>query len=271
MNFTDQSTTKLTKHDGFKIAVTFVVLFVLYHAAEYMILFKNNAAGFLGLQVLFFVAAWLLGRWYRGNGLAAWGLPFRKGIGKLLLIGVLLGVALYAVPYFLSLDIGIERVVKIPGAATILSASLPFAFGVVFSSFSEDVLTRGVVYTFLYKRVPVLGIIVISAAVYLLNHIYRLGSGLDSLLYIFLLGIIFIIPVVFTKNLWLTGAMHWAGNTFFFVTHNAIQTRENGGALTPNYLFALCLALFVPLLWMLCRKVKSEKSKVKTDEVRHAP
>lgn len=242
------------KGDALRIVVAFVVLFVLYHAAEYMIVFRNSAAGFLGLQALFFGVALVLGNWYRKNGLKAWGLPFRSAVWKPLLTGVLLGVALYAVPFFTGLAFGIEQIVKVPDGATILKASLPFAFGVLFSSFSEDVLTRGIPYAYWGRRMGVYALVLLSAAVYTLNHIYRLGDGPAALLYLFLLGIVYMIPVVFTGNLWLTGGMHWAGNVFFFVTHSAIQTEERNPHFSANYLFATWLVLCIPLVWLFCRR-----------------
>jgi hypothetical protein len=52
-----------------KIVLTFVSLFLLYHLAEYMILFRNNVLGFFGFQALFFITAWLFEKWYNKQGL----------------------------------------------------------------------------------------------------------------------------------------------------------------------------------------------------------
>ena len=254
MNTHQLLTPRARRRDTVKVLVSFVLLFGLYHAAEYFILFQNNAVGFLGLQVLFFVVALLLGLWYRRNGLRAWGLPFTRAAWAPLLTGVALGVVLYAVPFGVALAFGIEKVVKVPDGATMVKASLPFAFGVLFSSFSEDVLTRGLPYAHFHKRMKVAGMVVLSATVYVLNHIYRLTDGPDTLLYLFLLGVVYMIPVVFTRSLWLTGGMHWAGNVFFFVTHSVIQTEEAHPGFSYNYLFATWLVLCIPLVWLFCKR-----------------
>lgn len=254
MNAPQLPTPAARRHDTIKVLVSFVLLFGLYHAAEYFILFQNNAIGFLSLQVLFFAVAGLLGVWYRRNGLGAWGLPFARSAWPRLLTGVVLGVVLYAVPFLVALAFGIEKVVKVPDGATMVKASLPFAFGVLFSSFSEDVLTRGVPYAHFQNRIKVPLLVLLSASVYVLNHVYRLGDGPDTLLYLFLLGVVYIIPVVFTRSLWLTGGMHWAGNVFFFVTHNVIQTEEAHPAFSYNYLFATWLLLCIPLAWLFCKR-----------------
>jgi uncharacterized protein len=252
---TSQPTGAAEKRSLFKPSVAFVVLFLLYHGAEYMIVFRNNASGFLGVQALFFGAALVLGTWYRRTGLTAWGLPFSGPVWKPLLTGVLLGIAVYAVPYFVALAFGIERVVSVPDGATIIKATLPFAFGVLFSSFSEDVLTRGLPYACFHKKLGVYTLVTLSAVLYVLNHIYRLNDGPAALLYLFLLGVVYVLPLVYTGNLWLTGGMHWAGNVFFFATHNVIQTEEYNPYFSSNYLFATWLVLCIPLVWLFCKRL----------------
>ena len=240
-----------------KLILSFVILFLLYHAAEYMIMFENDIVGFFIFQTFFFIAAFALGNWYSKEGLSAWGLNFSAKLFKPLLVGMLLGIMIYAIPYCLSLAIGIETIIKVPGLFEIVKSSLPFVFGVLFSSFSEDILTRGLIYKHFNHIIKPPYLILVSASVYLLNHIYRLTSGPETILYLFLLGVIFIIPLMLTNRLWFTGGMHWAGNSFFFVSHNVIQTESNNNWLSPNYLFAICLAVFIPAIWFLLKHYSS--------------
>jgi membrane protease YdiL (CAAX protease family) len=100
-----------------------------------------------------------------------------------------------------------------------------------------------------------IAIILISSIIFLLNHIYRLNDGYDVLLYIFLLGIILIIPLIYTNNLWITGFMHWTGNSFFFVTHNVILTQANLTLMKPNILFSLWIMVYIPIVWLICKKI----------------
>lgn len=232
-----------------KITLAFVALFLLYHLAEYMIMFQNNVLGFFIFQALFFTVAWLFGKWYNRQGLNCWGLSFSRDILRNILIGIVLGLTLYAVPFVISLFLGIETIVNIPDTSTIIMASLPFAFGVIFSSFSEDILTRGLIFTHFKAKITPIILILLSAIIYVLNHIYRLNDGADTLLYLFLLGIILIIALNNTKNLWLTGSMHWAGNTFFFITHNVIQTENGENLFSGNYVFAIWMIFFIPIVW----------------------
>ena len=241
-----------------KLSISFAVLFVLYHSAEYMLLFKNSVGGFFVFQFLFFLLSWILGNWNKKNGFSFWGLSFSKLKPKHVLIGIILGVILYGIPYIISLSLGIEFISKIPPLIDILKSSIPFAFGVIFSSFSEDILTRATVFRLFDNKIKTCWIILISAMVYLLNHIYRLHDGFDTLSYLFLLGVLFIIPLIFTKNLWITGFMHWSGNTFFFVTHNVIQTTSNSNYITPNQIFALWILILIPIAGYFFRRFKSK-------------
>ena len=248
---------KFTFNKGVKISISFILLFLLYHTAEYMMMFKNNIPLFFTFQILFFITAIILGKWYSGSGLAAWGLPFSKRIWISIILGILLGVLLYSVPYYLALIFGIEKIVNFPTTPILIKNSLPFALGVLFTSFSEDILTRGLIFAHFNEKLKPLFLAIVSASIYLLNHIYRLNGGWDVLLYIFLLGIIFIIPVLNSKSLWITGAMHWAGNLFFYISHNVIEVQEKDGILGYNYLFSICILFLIPLVWVITRKFKT--------------
>lgn len=249
---------KAEQRSALKISISFVILFILYHSAEYMIVFKNNVGGFFIFQFLFFISAWILGNWNQKTGLGFWGLSFLKLKTRHFVTGTFLGIILYAIPYIVSLCTGIEILSNVPHWKDILSSSIPFAFGVLFSSFSEDVLTRGTVFRLLENKMDAGWIILLSSLVYVLNHIYRLSDGFETLSYLFLLGIVFMIPLLTTKNLWITGFMHWAGNTFFFVTHTPIQTETTESGLTANYLFSFWMLVLIPVMWFIFRKYQSK-------------
>jgi len=237
------------KWSPFKFVIGFICLFILYHAAEYMILSKNNAGGFLAFQAFFFAVAWIIARWQFKEGLGAWGLGTKKYFIKHLLLGMMMGIIVYGLTYFINLISGVEVKVAVPTLSYIASSLSLFVFGNFFSSFSEDILTRGYLYKHFNSRISASALIFISAAVYLFNHIYRLGDGVVTWLYLFLLGVLFIIPVILTKRLWFTGGMHWAGNSFFYLTHSLIQTDAGEKAFNANYTLCICIVLMIPVVY----------------------
>ena len=242
----------------FKIIIGFVLLFTLYHAAEYFVLFTYNPIGFLSFQAAFFLVAWLLAKWQGFSGLAAWGLGSSRGWVKHLALGMRMGVMLYGGAFAFSLLLKSEEVVQVPSLAVVWPQLVLFTVGTFFSSFSEDVLTRGYVYKHLSPKVSGLAYILISSVIYLLNHIYRLTDGVETLMYLFLLGVLFAIPLVFTKRLWVTGGMHWMGNTTFFFTHSATQIKEGQVDISPNTIFILWMLLFIPLTILFLQRNKAK-------------
>ena len=234
------------KINPFKFSIGFICLFLLYHAAEYMIVFKNNPGGFLAFQGFFFAAAWIIGQWQFKQGLTAWGLSVKKYFLRHLLFGMLMGTILYGLTYFINLITGVEEKNMVPDASYIAKSLLVFAFGNFFSALSEDILTRGYLYKHVGEKISIPVFVLISAAVYLFNHIYRLGDGAITWLYLFLLGVLFVVPLVLTKRLWFTGGMHWAGNCFFYLTHNIIQTNNGNTTFNPNLTLCICCLLMIP-------------------------
>lgn len=253
-----------------KFIVGFIILFALYHAAEYMILFKNSPGGFLAFQAFFFIAAWLIAQWQFKSGLSAWGLDTKKYLLKHLLLGMLMGIILYGLTYAINLVTGVETKIGVPQLSYIMTSLLTFIFGNFFSSFSEDILTRGYIYKHLNGTVSLPLFIFIAAAVYLLNHVYRLGSGLETCLYLFLLGILYVMPLVLTKRLWYTGGMHWAGNCFFYLTHSLIQTQPGETAFSANYTLCICILLMIPVNYYLLHMMGLADAGVSTTTTRGA-
>lgn len=233
--------------------VGFAILFVLYHAAEYMILFKNSAVGFLAFQALFFVAAYGIAKWQRQAGLAAWGLDGSRPFFKHLLLGVIMGSLLYGTTLGISLFVGVEEITTVPAFMDMLAPLGLFIFGSFFSSLSEDVLTRGYVFHHLKGKTDVRWILFTSAAIYVLNHIYRLDDGLVTWLYLFLLGVLFVIPLLLTGRLWFTGGLHWAGNVTFYFTHEIIRTEETNAQVSANAVFIIVILFFIPLNYYLLK------------------
>lgn len=236
----------------------FIALFLLYHAAEYMIMFQNSALGFLGFQALFFVCAFLIGKLQFREGLSAWGLGFNKKFYQSLFWGIIMGITLYGSTFLIGLLSDSEKISSIP---TLKEALFPvglFIFGNFFSSFSEDILTRGYIQKHLKFLHPML-ILLLSASIYLLNHIYRLTDGIETYMYLFSLGIIFCIPLLTTGKLWFTGGMHWAGNVTFYITHEIIKTESGSNSISPNIILTIMIFVLFPVIYFMTQKFNSKK------------
>ncbi|HEX2532688.1 MAG TPA: CPBP family glutamic-type intramembrane protease [Chitinophagaceae bacterium] len=254
----------------FKAISGFTILFVLYHSAEYMIIFRNSAAGFLGFQALFFLLAFIIARWQGGKGLGTWGLGVNRYGGLHLVTGILFGLVLYGGSFAAGLFLHAEKLRATPPFSSVVNPFLLYVFGNFFSSFSEDILTRGYVYKHLKGKAPLPAIALLSSLVYVLNHIYRLDDGPATWLYLFALGLLLVLPLLVTGRLWFTGGLHWAGNCLFFYTHELTKTEEGPGLFSFNTLLMAGALLLAPLVYVVCRQLPGKKI-IQTDAVTDAP
>jgi membrane protease YdiL (CAAX protease family) len=250
------------KNKNLIFVLSLIFLFALYHLAEYFIVFKNNAGMFLAFQLLFFGIAFLLGKWYENGGLSTWGFSIKGDFLSQIIWGIIFGVLLYGIPYLIGISFGIEKITEIPNVNTIVKTSLPFVFGLIFSSTSEDILTRGLLFRHLHSKIGSVLFVLLSAVFYVLNHIYKLGNGFETLAYLFLLGVIFAIPILVTKKLWVTSAMHWVGNCVFYITHEVIKTQEIPSKIGFNTILCLFILVTVFVFILLKDRLFAPKTEI---------
>ncbi len=225
--------------------ITFVLLFAFYHLAEYFVMFKNNALFFFLFQGLFFLTAYIMGKIIDKKGLSTWGFKKSRNTILQIFIGLLVGIILYGIPFLVCLFFGIEKIEKIPSLGNIITPTSLFLFGIIFSSVSEDILTRGIFYKVFRGKISNILIILITSFVYFFNHIYKLTSGWETFFYIFLLGVVFSIAMIETKHLWMTSAMHWAGNATFYITHQVFSTVEYPSNFEFNSILSILMIIFI--------------------------
>jgi len=237
-----------------KAIIGFIALFACYHAAEYMMLFQNSPAGFLGLSIVFFIVAWLAAKWQGLPGLSAWGMVFQKKSLGQLATGLAVGIIVYTLYTFSSYLLDLDRIKEIPPASVFISQFFLFAFGTFFSSLSEDVLTRGYLYRFFNGKMNSYVLILFSSLVYLFNHIYRLSEGPAFWSYILIIGIFLMLAMVRTGNIWFTLGLHWAGNIIYHTTHSVMHTVNGQGKFSGAVLYLLFLLALVPVTWFFTKK-----------------
>lgn len=232
--------------------IGFVILFVLYHLPE---LFQNYyhkpliwllEAG----MMLFVMVAYLIGKRKYKDGFRTYGLfAFSKhwrNLAKGLLIGISITILANMVPVWLhwnKISIHVEW-------EQILFQSLLFSIGTLLPSLAEDMLTRGYLMAYWPERWSSNLLILFSAGVYVLNHIFKLNKP-DVMLYLFVLGIILMWAFVVTRNLWLTLGIHWGGNIAyqFFANTASFETLKDTGM--ENFVLAGCYVLGFGLVFLL--------------------
>jgi uncharacterized protein len=207
----------MTQSERWRIAFAFGILFVLYQGAEGI---GGRWLGSFTIQATFMVAmvvaAWPLGRWLGFRGYDAYALEWRRPAPMLLVGGLVLALlAKYvAVCVGMALNVYGALAPASPRAATVsFLSSIPWALVATFiPSIAEDILTRGFLYRALRVRWVPWVFVLVSAVVYVLNHVYRLAQGPSEWVTLFCFGLAYATAVVRTGSLWLAVGLHWGWN-----------------------------------------------------------
>ncbi|WP_342115396.1 CPBP family intramembrane glutamic endopeptidase [Pseudoduganella sp. OTU4001] len=188
-------------------SLAFVALFAAYQAPQ--------GLGMQNLMLAVVPLAWLLARLLGFKGMDAWYLSFspRWFAGLLGTFLFAMAVKFGAIAAGAALDV--YRVSPAAGAGVggvpvaALLILLPFTF---IPSISEDILTRGFVARALPRLAANWLIVPISAAVYVLNHIYRLANGPLEWITLFAFGVAYAAALYRTGSLWPAVGLHWGWN-----------------------------------------------------------
>jgi len=222
-----------------------LILFIVYHFPEFFSPLWIAAVFKIG----FLIVAFLIARWQGWKGLDGYGLSLHKGWAKNLLIGLFSGIAFFLLSEWLATKTGYEKLIAVkpfPAIIRILPLTLLMTF---FPSIAEDILTRGYLYGHLQRISKSLTFILLSAAFYVLNHIWRLTEGLPVLSYLFILGLALAWALSFTRSLWLTLGIHWGANIAFEMMNTAATTQTVNKSAATWILAACYVLMFVVMLF----------------------
>jgi membrane protease YdiL (CAAX protease family) len=198
-----------------KLSLVFAILFIAYQLPEGLGMrtlhsFPVQAA----LMLAFLPVAWLAGRLLGYRGLDAWFMGLSPRWAGLLALSFALAVLANAAVWGAGAAMGVYRVAPIAPAdiAALLPIALWTLFQTFFPSVAEDIVTRG----FLMRAMPHLSrrwvFVVISAGVYVLNHIYRLANGPSEWLMLFCFGLAYGAALFYSRSLWPAIGLHWGWN-----------------------------------------------------------
>lgn len=237
------------------VLIGFAILFSVYHFPEIL---QNHYQKplillFESCMLLFTFVAFIIGKQKFKNGFRMYGLwGFRQHLGNLakgLIIGILISVLANLIPAWL----GWSKMSVHLDWNQVLFQILLFAVGTLLPSLAEDILTRGYLKAFWPERWNTNRLILFSAVVYVLNHIFRINKP-DVMLYLFILGLFLMWAFIATGSLWLTLGIHWGSNIAYQFFTNVITTDSLKETGMENYILAGCYALGFGLVIVLYKK-----------------
>jgi len=194
-------------------AIAFALMLVVYQAAEGLqTVFAPRSPWGPMLMLLSLLMAWPLGRWLGWRGYDAYGLDLGARSGRLLAGGLLLALLAKLAALAFGLSIGIVAADGAARASPATSAVLLAAFVTFVPSVAEDILTRGFLLRTVPARLGFLSYVLLSAALYTANHVWRLDWGLSEQLRLFCLGLAYAAAAWRWSSLWGAVALHWGWN-----------------------------------------------------------
>lgn len=230
----------------------FLVLFIVYHIAEFYSSFWLMAVTKLGFLPLSFFVARMQG-W---KGLDGFGLSLHRRWWRYLLSGILTGILFYTLSVILSVFAGFEAVSSVATAAEVVQKLPTILLFTFFPSIAEDILTRGYLYGHLKTRMKPLAWMLLSAFLFLMNHIWRLADDPSVLLYLFLLGLVLAWAVWQTKALWLAFGIHWGANITYESTNSIVSTETVASHHESTWVLAGCWLLLLLVLLVVKNRLK---------------
>lgn len=228
----------------------FTVLFVIYHLPEFFSFFWLMAL----CKIAFVVVAFLIARWQGWKGLGGFGLGLKKGWWRMLLAGLLTGIVFFGLSQFLSVWLGYDQFNSIDSIDKILKGLPMILLMTVFPSIDEDILARGYLYGHLHDRLASFAWIFVSAAIFLLNHIWRLNDHPAVLAYIFFFGLALATAIWQKRNLWLAFGIHWGSNIAFETTNSFVRTTSASSNHESTWILAACWLVLFGILWIRGRR-----------------
>jgi membrane protease YdiL (CAAX protease family) len=196
-----------------RVALAFAALCVSYHLPEAIgqrVLGSLSAVA--ALFLLFYVVAYAVARSLcRGrSALFAYALEPRHRIAAIATVAFALAVCLKMISVIVGLRLGIYT-----ATAAQVPTAMPIAVSLamtVVPSVAEDIVTRGFWFRAAGIRWRARTFIVASSAIYVANHVFRLGQGPGEWAMLFVFGIVYALTLVRIGSLWAAVGLHWGWN-----------------------------------------------------------
>lgn len=247
----------MDKKEIYSFISGFFILFLIYHFPEFFSVFWVAAV----FKTVFLLVALLLAFFQGWRKVSIYGLILKSKWGLKLFLGLIVGLFGFGLSVLISTLFGFEKIVSFPSTQMLIDQLPMILLMTSIPSIAEDILTRGYLFGHLKNVMSGKMWILISAVVYVLNHIWRLTDGVAVLSYLFLLGLLLAYTVWDTKSLWLAFGIHWGANIAFESTNSLIKTESEGFYQGSTWILALVWG-FLLIIMISFKYLRGTKSPV---------
>ena len=199
-----------------KRIAAFLILLALYQAAEGVggrLLHSDLTANLLMLSSV--VAAPWVSHWLGWGWLGAYALDLKRGGGLTVACGLVAAVAAKALALTFGAQLGVYSIGEFSPHADVAAAVVSVFVAILVTavpSIAEDIITRGFWLRGAQIKWTGATFVLVSSAIYLLNHVWRLGEGPIEWLRIFAFGLAYAAAAWRWQTLWAAFGLHWGWN-----------------------------------------------------------
>ncbi len=167
-------------------------------------------------MLLCLAAAWPVGRFVlRFRGFDAFALEWHRSVPLWLLGAIVLATSAKLLSVAAGVGLGAYSVQATSEQPDFASAAPLIALALISTfvpSVAEDIITRGFWWRVPWRALRGATFVLITSAIYVLNHLYRLGNGPTEWLMLFCFGLAYGVAIMKTGSLWTAVGVHWGWN-----------------------------------------------------------
>ncbi|WP_025026936.1 CPBP family intramembrane glutamic endopeptidase [Caldalkalibacillus mannanilyticus] len=241
-------------HSNLRVFGIFFILVIL----SYLPFLFRSAISFVLFAILFFAVFPFLLKLSGLQGLKSIGLHLHTKWRAFLLLGVGIGVLFNTLVYMVIRSIH-EVEMTLPTIQDMILIIL-FAMATAgFSAFSEEMIFRGYLIKHLSSRIPIYLVTGVVITMFTLYHLPQWGLPTPYWIRYAVMALVFTIPLVITKSLWLSVGLHWGGNMAFYLllsehgflsVEKSMQMVESIGWVSACAGFILLIVMYPVSKWM---------------------
>lgn len=203
---------------------------------------------------IFFVAAHLVSRRLRLGGLPGLGFTLRGGAAGQLGLGLATGGFAIVLYVGVALVAGRWETIAFRPLSEVRGLLLLATLNTAYIGFWEETLCRGYLLRAVKGSLGVGTLALISGAAFVPFHFTQFGAvPRYFLLYWFLSGVAYALPLLITGSLWISAGMHWGHNLLFALclARDGWMVAQRAAAPPPfsEYLLLTVAAAMIPLAW----------------------
>lgn len=225
--------------------------------------------------LFFFPIAYLIAR--ERGGLKSYGLVIFSGWFNNLLTGFFIGFSAFFLLYIIRFFLGNYEFIGVKPAGESLLILLLIIVGFGLGSLINDMIIRGLVFSYFKDRVSIVSLMIIAILLYAIDDIWLEGFSINNTLFSIALGLSFTYAFFTTNSIWANTGIHVGLNVvygLFFGVSGKIgdgiflfSINENSHVFITSYLSIIIAFMMFPIVFRLLPRFTSISPKLENENL----